>query len=104
CQDCLNFDTPDVGGGVLRDCRRCYFSQSPALSDRFYIEVVRPYCYLAAGTLFMSYVIGLWFTLRTHAAVIWNTEIEEKKHEEHHTHHQMRRPSAIPSTGEATSV
>lgn len=27
----------------------------------------------------MSYVIGLWFTLRTHAAVIWNTEIEEKK-------------------------
>lgn len=29
--------------------------------------------------LFLSYVIGLWFTLRTHAAVIWNTEIEEKK-------------------------
>lgn len=27
----------------------------------------------------MSYVIGLWFTLRTHAAVIWNTEIDEKK-------------------------
>lgn len=29
--------------------------------------------------LILSYVIGLWFTLRTHAAVIWNTEIEEKK-------------------------
>ncbi len=29
--------------------------------------------------LFLSYVIGLWFTLRTHAAVIWSTEIEEKK-------------------------
>ena len=27
----------------------------------------------------MSYIIGLWFTLRTHAAVIWNTEVEEKK-------------------------
>lgn len=24
-------------------------------------------------------MIGLWFTLRTHAAVIWNNEIEEKK-------------------------
>lgn len=29
--------------------------------------------------LFLSYVVGLWFTLRTHAAVIWNTEVEEKK-------------------------
>lgn len=29
--------------------------------------------------LFLSYVIGLWFTLRTHAAVIWNSEIDEKK-------------------------
>ena len=29
--------------------------------------------------LFLSYIIGLWFTLRTHAAVIWNSEIEEKK-------------------------
>lgn len=29
--------------------------------------------------LFLSYIIGLWFTLRTHAAVIWNTELDEKK-------------------------
>ena len=29
--------------------------------------------------MFLSYVIGLWFTLRTHAAVIWNVEIDEKK-------------------------
>ena len=29
--------------------------------------------------LFLSYIIGLWFTLRTHAAVIWNSEVEEKK-------------------------
>ena len=28
--------------------------------------------------LFLSYLIGLWFTLRTHAAVIW-TDNEEKK-------------------------
>ena len=29
--------------------------------------------------LFASYVIGLWFTLRTHAAVIWNNDADEKK-------------------------
>jgi len=65
-----------------RDCRRCYFSQSPDLTDRFYIEAVRPYCWFAAVLLFLSYVIGLWFTLRTHAAVIWNNEVDEKKTQE----------------------
>lgn len=68
--------------GTASDCRRCYFSQTPALDERFYIEAVRPYCYMAAVMLFLSYVIGLWFTLRTHAAVIWNTEQDEKKHDE----------------------
>lgn len=29
--------------------------------------------------LFVSYMIGLLFTLRTHAAVIWNNELDEKK-------------------------
>ncbi|KAL2066207.1 hypothetical protein VTL71DRAFT_2278 [Oculimacula yallundae] len=68
-----------------RDCRRCYFSQVPALDDRFYLEAVRPYCWFAAVLLFLSYIIGLWFTLRTHAAVIWNTEPDEKKiHESQH--------------------
>jgi len=49
------------------------------LTDRFYIEAVRPYCWFAAVLLFLSYVIGLWFTLRTHAAVIWNNEVDEKR-------------------------
>jgi len=65
-----------------RDCRRCYFSQVPALDDRFYLEAVRPYCWFAAVLLFLSYIIGLWFTLRTHAAVIWNNEVDEKKTQE----------------------
>jgi Ca2+:H+ antiporter len=51
----------------------------PALSDKFYLEAVRPYCWFAAVLLFLSYVIGLWFTLRTHAAVIWNNEVDEKR-------------------------
>lgn len=51
----------------------------PNLSDKFYLEAVRPYCWFAAVLLFLSYIIGLWFTLRTHAAVIWNNEVDEKK-------------------------
>lgn len=61
------------------DCRLCYYSQVPAINDRFFLEAVRPYCWFAAVLLFLSYIIGLWFTLRTHAATIWNIEIEEKK-------------------------
>ncbi|KAI1323475.1 calcium permease [Xylariaceae sp. FL0255] len=80
CQSCVEYGNSDE-----RDCRRCYYSQRPALDDRFYIEAVRPYCYMAAILLFCSYIIGLWFTLRTHAAVIWNTDVDEKKFEEQHT-------------------
>ncbi|KAK5081949.1 hypothetical protein LTR05_007091 [Lithohypha guttulata] len=62
-----------------RDCRQCYFRQVTALDDPFFIDAVRPYCWIAAVLLFLSYVIGLLFTLRTHAAVIWETEVNEKK-------------------------
>ncbi|KAK3321330.1 Sodium/calcium exchanger protein-domain-containing protein [Cercophora scortea] len=103
CQDCTNFDHP-ARGGALRDCRRCYFSQTPALNDRFYLQAVRPYCYIAAGMLFLSYAIGLWFTLRTHAAVIWNSEADEKKQEDHVTPHGSARPSHQTSVGDTTGV
>lgn len=39
---------------------------------------MQPYAWFAALLLFLSYIIGLWFTLRTHAALIW-AENEEKK-------------------------
>ncbi|RMJ03572.1 hypothetical protein BHE90_013100 [Fusarium euwallaceae] len=99
CTECEDYGSGDNG----RDCRRCYFSQSPSLSDRFYLEAVRPYCYMAAAMLFFSYLIGLWFTLRTHAAVIWNAEIDEKRHEEH-MHSSSLRPSQAhaPVVGEAS--
>ncbi|KAI9833682.1 MAG: hypothetical protein M1826_006773 [Phylliscum demangeonii] len=75
CQVCVG--TEDAPSG--RDCRRCHFSQVPAVTDRFFNDVVRPFCTFSAVLLFLSYIIGLWFTLRTHAAVIWNTEVDEKK-------------------------
>ena len=65
--------------GPDEDCRRCYFSQVPAINDQFFLRAVRPYCWFAAVLLFLSYIIGLWFTLRTHAATIWNIEMEDKK-------------------------
>ncbi|KAF2747344.1 calcium permease family membrane transporter-like protein [Sporormia fimetaria CBS 119925] len=64
---------------VARDCRQCYYSQIPAINDRFYTKAVQPFTWLCSFLLFLSYVIGLLFTLRTHAAVIWSNELDEKK-------------------------
>ncbi|OMP81862.1 Low affinity vacuolar monovalent cation/H(+) antiporter [Diplodia seriata] len=78
CRDCSHGRTQQDNE---RDCRRCYFDQSPAIHDRFYLEAVRPFVWFASVTLFLSYAVGLLFTLRTHAAVIWNSEMDEKKME-----------------------
>jgi len=74
CRPCSHLVNPSDG-----NCRRCYFSQVPAVDDQFFLKAVQPYSWFAAVFLFLSYVIGLWFTLRTHAAVIWATDADEKK-------------------------
>ncbi|CRK16525.1 hypothetical protein BN1708_011809 [Verticillium longisporum] len=89
-----------IAQGDSRDCRRCYFSQAPALNDRFYLEAVRPFCYFCACLLFLSYIVGLWFTLRTHAAIIWKDQLDEKKHDEPPTQTSTR-PSVPHSFHEA---
>ncbi|KAF2226406.1 Sodium/calcium exchanger protein-domain-containing protein [Elsinoe ampelina] len=81
CHLCSDSDTL----GSDRDCRRCYFNQSPDLNDRFFLTAVRPYIWFSASLLFLSYVIGLIFTLRTHASIIWNNEPEEKKEKMSHS-------------------
>lgn len=75
---------------MQRDCRRCYYSQTPALHDRFYNEAVKPYTWFAAALLFFSYIIGLLFTLRTHAATIWSNEPDEKEKKQlDHSHSSL---------------
>ncbi|KAF9874518.1 calcium permease family membrane transporter [Colletotrichum karsti] len=107
CLDCVNHS--GVGDGLSpvgdgRDCRRCFFSQTPTLDDRFYLQAVRPFCYFCATLLFLSYIVGLWFTLRTHAAVIWNSEMDEKKHEEHAHAQSIARQSGPHSFAETSGA
>lgn len=76
------------GSNNSEDCRTCYFRQVVSTQDDFFLNNVRPYTWAAAVLLFIAYIIGLLFTLRTHAAVIWQTEVDEK------------RPAAPPGTTE----
>jgi Ca2+/H+ antiporter len=54
------------------------FLKPQRFKTTFFDKAVQPYAWFAAFLLFLSYVIGLWFTLRTHAALIW-AENEEKE-------------------------
>ncbi|USW55513.1 Putative calcium/proton exchanger, sodium/calcium exchanger membrane region [Septoria linicola] len=92
CRQCV--DMPD-GPDEERDCRRCYFTQVPELNDEFFVTAVRPYVYFCAVCLFLSYVVGLLFTLRTHAAVIWNNEPEDEKKKHQDLLHTPAHPGHI---------
>ncbi|KAF2678409.1 calcium permease family membrane transporter-like protein [Lentithecium fluviatile CBS 122367] len=75
CSLCVrNHRTPQES-----DCRQCFYSQTPAINSTFFNDAVKPYIWFCAALLFLSYLIGLLFTLRTHAAVIWSSEPDEKK-------------------------
>ncbi|SCU81039.1 LAFA_0C02432g1_1 [Lachancea sp. 'fantastica'] len=73
-----------IYGGYLVNCSpetqsessRCYFRQPPLKFDGLYSHVIKPMSLFCALILFMAYALGLWFTLRTHAATIW--QIPEK--------------------------
>ncbi|KAJ5632236.1 hypothetical protein N7490_008575 [Penicillium lividum] len=90
CHPCV----APAGLAIPDDCRQCYFSQVAAVQDVFFEKAVQPYAWAAAVFLFLSYIIGLWFTLRTHAALIWATEIEEKEKEKEKKTFQPMQDSA----------
>lgn len=58
---------------------KCHFMQPQLQSDKMYTKVLKPIVIFCAIALFFQYTIGLWFTLRTHAKLIWELPIGETK-------------------------
>ncbi|KAF8895273.1 hypothetical protein BD779DRAFT_1608907 [Infundibulicybe gibba] len=52
-------------------CDRCYYKHPDPADDPFYQSTVKTLMYFCAAVLLFSYLIGLWFSLRTHASQIW---------------------------------
>ncbi|WWD18141.1 calcium/proton exchanger [Kwoniella shandongensis] len=52
-------------------CNHCHYEHPNPEIDPFYQENVKTLMYCCAAILLFSYLIGLWFSLRTHAAQIW---------------------------------
>jgi Ca2+:H+ antiporter len=69
----------------METCQRCYWDQANALTDQFYQSSVKPFSYICSVFLVASYVIGLWFSLRTHAAIIWETPAPNPEYGPHHS-------------------
>ncbi|KAF8635987.1 hypothetical protein AX15_000150 [Amanita polypyramis BW_CC] len=52
-------------------CKHCYYKHPDPVGDPFYQSTVKDLMYLCAIILIFSYLVGLWFSLRTHASQIW---------------------------------
>ncbi|KAH9924675.1 uncharacterized protein BXZ73DRAFT_50347 [Epithele typhae] len=69
CEGC-----PDDMVSVLAKpwkCDQCYYEYPDPVEDPFYQSTVKSLMYFCAVVLVLSYLIGLWFSLRTHASQIW---------------------------------
>lgn len=57
----------------------CWNKPAPVNAhDLRYLRILRPFGMLCAVCLFITYAIGLLFTLRTHAAMIWASTADEE--------------------------
>ncbi|KAA1113405.1 hypothetical protein PGT21_030757 [Puccinia graminis f. sp. tritici] len=75
CSGCP--DDLDHPGLISQDkvwkCKSCRYEHLSPVNDSFYQSSVKGLSYYCAGLLVLSYLIGLWFSLRTHASQIWQT-------------------------------
>lgn len=72
----LQCATCDISAGSSEECSKCRFFQPLVSLDTLFYQVLRPFSLLVAVALFLAYVCGLFFTLRTHASLIWATSHE----------------------------
>lgn len=68
---------------LMMGCTGCSYTlpHNPS-QDSVYVNQVRPLMYLCAAFLPTAYIVGLWFTLRTHVKQIYHSDT--KKHDSVH--------------------
>ncbi|KAF9454819.1 hypothetical protein P691DRAFT_794633 [Macrolepiota fuliginosa MF-IS2] len=69
CTGCPS--TPESPGNAPWICDHCYYKHPDPVDDPFYQSTVKSLMYFCAVILLFSYLVGLWFSLRTHASQIW---------------------------------
>ncbi|CAR26864.1 hypothetical protein ZYGR_0I01360 [Zygosaccharomyces rouxii] len=81
CDDGKRYDLSVSSVGKALSSHRCTFSHPPLKFNKMYTHVIEPMSVSCAVVLSLAYLIGLWFTLRTHAVMIWQFPISEQNKE-----------------------
>ncbi|KAI0051143.1 hypothetical protein FA95DRAFT_1512969 [Auriscalpium vulgare] len=68
CGGCPKDSAP---GSAPWTCQHCSYRHPDPVDDPFYQSTVKTLMYFCAVILLFSYILGLWFSLRTHASQIW---------------------------------
>ncbi|KAJ3559485.1 hypothetical protein NM688_g317 [Phlebia brevispora] len=71
CDGCPNQPSLNSSEGLPWVCQHCYYEHPDPVDDPFYQSTVKSLMYFCACVLLISYLVGLWFSLRTHATQIW---------------------------------
>ncbi|KAH9891728.1 hypothetical protein C8Q73DRAFT_700577 [Cubamyces lactineus] len=93
CDGCSSHDGSSLTKPWI--CQHCYYKHPDPVDDPFYQSTVKSLMYFCAVILLLSYLIGLWFSLRTHASQIWQNPQQLL--------HPMEMP-APPSSQNRTSI
>ncbi|EGG07582.1 uncharacterized protein MELLADRAFT_47989 [Melampsora larici-populina 98AG31] len=73
CPDGVSTKPGEINTEALWKCQSCRYEHLSPVNDEFYQTSVKGLSYYCAALLVLSYLIGLWFSLRTHASQIWQT-------------------------------
>ncbi|KAJ3813523.1 hypothetical protein F5876DRAFT_73777 [Lentinula aff. lateritia] len=82
-------------------CDQCYFQHPDPVHDPFYQSTVKSLMFFCAAVLILSYLIGLWFSLRTHASQIWQNPqqllnpLDLPLHNPSHSQHPQQAPGHL---------
>ncbi|PWN53609.1 hypothetical protein IE53DRAFT_137037 [Violaceomyces palustris] len=89
---CVGCPSESIPGDTWT-CKRCFYEHVPPATDPFFQENVRGLMYTCTVILVLSYGIGLWFSLRTHASQIWQNP--QPAHQPHH--HPVTTAQHVPT-------
>ncbi|KAF8073669.1 hypothetical protein FPV67DRAFT_1666430 [Lyophyllum atratum] len=89
--------SPKSPGDATWKCDHCYYRHPDPATDPFYQSTVKSLMYFCATVLIFSYLIGLWFSLRTHATQIWQNPQSLMHHVEIPPHRTSLYQRLVPS-------
>jgi Ca2+:H+ antiporter len=84
CQECIILPPRNDTHGVLGInasrifCMECHYGQDSMKNDPLYQDAVKNLLYLSCGVLPAAYLIGLFFTFKTHTHIFDEEEEEEE--------------------------